>query len=250
MLVHMFGLMSSEIPAIRALCRARGVALIEDAAHAHGASVGGLNAGALGLAGCFSYYATKVLTTGEGGVVTTDDDDFAARVRQIRDHGRRDGAAVYDYPGNNYRLAEIAAILGCVQHRRLPEILSHRRRVAAIYREALDGAPHLTLIDPPPHAGHSYWRYALLLDHSVDRLAVQSMLLERERARVTWMYEPLCHQQPYYSARPEHAVQLPVAEGVVGRLINLPTHLGVDEAGARAIASTLRMVVGELAASG
>jgi dTDP-4-amino-4,6-dideoxygalactose transaminase len=64
------------------------------------------------------------------------------------------------------------------------------------------------------------------------------------------MYEPLCHQQPYYSARPEHAVQLPVAEGVVGRLINLPTHLGVDEAGARAIASTLRMVVGELAASG
>jgi len=246
MLVHMFGLMSSEIPAIRTLCRERGLALIEDAAHAHGATIDGMPAGSLGLAGCFSYYATKILTTGEGGIVTTNDEEFAERVRSIRDHGRKGDSPLFCYPGNNYRLPEIPAIIGRVQQRRLAEILGHRRRIAKVYREMLGGAPDIKIVDPAPHEGHAYWRYVVLLSNRVDRAAVQKMLLERARARVTWMYEPLCHQQPYYAERSQYAARLPVAESVVGRLINLPTHMGVDEDGARLIACTLCTVVGEL----
>jgi len=246
-LVHMFGLMSSEIPAIRALCKDRGLALIEDAAHAHGATFGQLSAGGLGLAGCFSYYATKVLTTGEGGVITTDDDAFAHRVRSIRDHGRQTGGAVFDYPGNNFRLPEIPALMGTIQHRRLPEILAHRRKIAAIYREALSNAPHMRLVDPAPHDGHSYWRYAILLDAGIDRDAVQKTLLADSGARVTWMYEPLSHQQPYYARQSQYNRSLPFAESVVGRLINLPTHTGVDEEGAKLIAHSLRQTTRALA---
>lgn len=244
-LVHMFGLMSSQISAIQELCRQRGLALFEDAAHAHGATFDGRPAGSLGLAGCFSYYATKVITTGEGGMITTDDDALAERLRCIRDHGRTAGTALFGYPGNNYRLAEIPAILGWIQHRRLGEIVEHRRRIAAIYRSALHDAPHLRIADPAGHDGHSYWRYAVLLDESVDRDTVQQRLLERVGARITWMYEPLCHQQPLYVGAGQPA--LPVAESVVGRLINLPTHSGVDDDGAARIAAELRAVAAELA---
>lgn len=241
-IVQMFGLMSAEIPAIQKFCAERGLALLEDAAHAHGATIGGQRAGALGIAACFSYYATKILTTGEGGVITTDDDDLAERVRTIREHGRITGSTLFGYPGNNYRLAEIPAIIGCVQHRRLPEILAHRRKIAAIYRDVLAGTPDLTLIDPRPHGGHSYWRYVALLDGTIDRNAVQAEMNDIG-ARVTWMYEPLCHQQPYYRDRAEYAKALPVAESVVGRLINLPTHTGVDEDGARLIAESLQHIL-------
>lgn len=245
-LVQMFGLMSNEIPAIQAFCKTHGLALIEDAAHAHGGTIDGQRAGALGAVGCFSYYATKVLTTGEGGLVTTNSDALAERIRSIRDHGRQGNSALFSYPGNNFRLSEIPAIIGCVQHRRLPEILAHRREIAGVYREALRGANHIQIIDPAPHDGHTYWRYAILLDAGVDRGAVQK-LMEEIGARVTWMYEPLCHQQPYYATRPEYRTNAPVAESVVGRLVNLPTHSGIDRDGAVLIAKTFRDIVGKLA---
>lgn len=246
-IVHMFGLMSSEIAAIQAYCSKEGLVLIEDAAHAHGASFGGRPAGSLGQIGCFSYYATKVLTTGEGGLITTSDDRLAEQVRRIRDHGRKSGGTVFDYAGNNFRLAEIPAAIGVVQQRRLAEIVAHRRRIAAIYRNTLHNAPYMRLVDPAPHDEHCYWRYAILLDEGIDRRAVQQVLLDQVNARVTWMYEPLCHQQPFYADQPRYAVTLPVAESVVGRLINLPTHSYIDEQGATDIARTLRNCVADLA---
>ncbi|WP_168192658.1 DegT/DnrJ/EryC1/StrS family aminotransferase [Undibacter mobilis] len=246
-IVHMFGLMSSEIAAIQDYCRKEGLVLIEDAAHAHGASFCGRPAGSLGQIGCFSYYATKVLTTGEGGVITTSDDRLAEQVRRIRDHGRQTGGSVFDYAGNNFRLAEIPAAIGVVQQRRLAEIVAHRRRIAAVYRNILHNAPYMYLVDPVPHDEHSYWRYAILLDKGIDRQTVQRVLLDQINARVTWMYEPLCHQQPLYAHQAENAVSLPVAESVVGRLINLPTHSYIDEQGATDIAHTLYDCVAGLA---
>lgn len=238
-LVHMFGLMSPDIPAIRDLCAARGLILIEDAAHAHGATLGGLRAGGLGAAGCFSYYATKVLTTGEGGIITTDDDDLAARLACLRNHGRAGDGQTVVIAGGNYRMGEIPALLGLHQQRRLADMLAHRRRIAAIYREMLAGTPRLALIDPEPRNGHAYWRYAALLDPDVDRDALQAAMAERYWARVTWMYEPLCHRQPVFAGHPDAAIRLPGADSVCGRLINLPTHPGVDEAAARRLAAGL-----------
>lgn len=238
-LVHMFGLMSPDIPALRAFCAERGLILVEDAAHAHGAvAADGTRAGGLGRAGCFSYYATKILTTGEGGVVTTDDAALARRIARLRDHGRWPGDPLITAAGGNYRLGEIPAILGVRQHRRLDEIIARRRRLAAVYAETLCGAPGLTAIDPAPRDGHVYWRYAALLADGLDRDGLRDHMAQVHRARVTWMYEPLCHEQPLLAAARRGPT--PGAESVRGRLINLPTHPAVSEADARRIAEGVR----------
>jgi perosamine synthetase len=242
-LVHMFGLMSPDLPALRALCRDRGLIVVEDAAHAHGGEIDGMKAGGIGALGCFSYYATKILTTGEGGVVTTDDDRLAARVAALRNHGRAPGEAEITSPGGNYRLGEIPALLGVAQQRRLPEFLAHRRRIAAIYRAAFTGARALTPIDPAPYDGHAYWRYAVLPAPGVDREALQRRMADDHGVRLTWMYEPLCHRQPLFAAA---ARPLPGAESVCGRLINLPTHPGVSETDAARVADGLRRLSEEI----
>jgi perosamine synthetase len=225
--VHMFGIMSRQLDEVRRICRDAGVFLIEDAAHAHGATYNGESAGSLGSAACFSYYATKILSVGEGGAVTTNDERLAASVESLRDHGRASTGDVFDRAGNNFRLPEIPALLGTFQHRRLQEIIAHRRAIAGVYRQVFATMPGVVrVIDPEPRDGHVYWRYPVLLERSVDRRRVQVRMADEARCRVTWMYEPLCHRQPYY-ARADAAGRFPVAEDTIARLLNFPTHPGV-----------------------
>jgi perosamine synthetase len=243
-LVHMFGIMAEQISEIQKFCNDHGLFLVEDAAHAHGASYKSIPAGSLGVAGCFSYYATKILTTGEGGVITTNNEELAAKIRSLRDHGRTASGSEFNLAGNNFRLAEIPALLGTFQQHRLPEILSHRRNIAKIYREAFNNHRLLKIIDPFPHEEHSYWRYTVLLDHRINRKKIQMLMQERANTRITWMYEPLCHQQPFYKGLGNFGNFL-VAMDVSSRLINLPTHLGIDPDGAELITKTLLGILGE-----
>lgn len=244
-LVHMFGIMAEQISEIQEFCNDHGLFLVEDAAHAHGAGYGSKLAGDLGIAGCFSYYATKILSTGEGGAITTNSEELAIKVRSLRDHGRMTAGSEFDRAGNNFRLAEIPALLGTFQHHRLAEILAHRRHIAKIYREAFYGHPLLKAVDPAPYDRHSYWRYTVLLDNRINREKVQILMQQRANTRITWMYEPLCHQQPYYMQRGSLG-NFPVAMDIGPRLINLPTHMGVDPEGAEMIAETLTGILDEM----
>lgn len=243
-LVHMFGIMGRQIGEIQSICRENGILLLEDAAHAHGGSYDGVAAGNLGAAACFSYYATKIISTGEGGAVTTSDANVASIVRSLRDHGRAAKGDVFDRAGNNFRLSEIPSILGIFQQRRLGEVLAHRRAIASVYREVLGDVRGLHVIDPEPRDGHVYWRYPLLLAPRINRLALQRRMAEEAHCRLTWMYEPLCHRQPYYAPGHE-GLSLPVAEDMIGRLVNLPTHVGVSLAAAGRIAESLSKMVVE-----
>jgi len=243
-LVHMFGLMAAQINDIKELCKKNNLFLIEDAAHAHGATYLGKPAGSLGVAGCFSYYATKVLTTGEGGAVTTDDYELALAVKSLRDHGRAVSGTEFDRAGNNFRMAEIPAILGVCQHKRLDEIVRHAREIASVYRNELKACELLSVIDPEPHGGHSYWRYPVLLDRHLNRNDIQKRMAKEFHTRITWMYEPLCHQQPYYASTYNNPDKFPVAIDVISRLINLPTHMGIDIDIARSISKGLLKIVG------
>lgn len=244
LLVHMFGVMSPEIPAIQAFCRERKILLIEDAAHAHGGSIGTQKAGALGAAGCFSYYATKVLTTGEGGLVTTSDERLYQQIKSLRDHGRAADGVTFDKVGNNFRLPEIACLLGIFQQKRLPEILAHRRLLATRYRAALSGSNALTLVDPAPYDGHAYWRYPVLLARGTDRQKVQAVMAAQHQTRITWMYEPLCHEQPVFKTLKMNAGQFPVASDIMQRLINLPAHMGIQPDDVPTIAQSLIATLG------
>lgn len=236
MSVHMFGLIPPSVLRIEGICRDNGLFLLEDAAHAHGASLNGRMAGQIGDAGCFSFYATKIVTTGEGGMVTTSREDIFQKIVSLRDHGRQFRGTLYDLPGNNFRLSEIQAVLGWHQMASLEKILSHRRRIATIYRQGLDGIASIESL--PDHQGsdHAYWRYPAYLAPGIDRAQFQRAMQERHGVRVTWMYEPLCHLQPASRTLGDFTPpRLPVAEECIRRLINLPTHMAVSEDDARRV---------------
>ena len=172
--VHMFGIMTDEILKIKKYLKKKSIYLIEDAAHAHGASINKkYYAGNIGDLGCFSFYATKILTTGEGGIITTNNTNLAKKIFSIRNHGKHLKENKIINIGNNFRLPEISALMGTYQYKRLGQFIKHRRKIASIYRKELSVMKHLRLIDPSPHLGHSYWRYPIILNKNIDRKKFQ-----------------------------------------------------------------------------
>src|SRR5205814_1065807 len=126
-LVHIGGLVTPDIDAIQALCRARGLWVVEDAAHAQGSSHGGRQAGSFGTAASFSFYPTKVMTSGEGGMIVTDDDRIAEEARIYRDQGKAGFLTNFHTRlGNNWRMSEVHAVIGLSQLARLDEFIAHR----------------------------------------------------------------------------------------------------------------------------
>lgn len=229
--VHMFGILSPELSALKAFCADRGIAFIEDAAHAHGAVYRGVQVGALGNAAAFSFYPTKIMTTGEGGMITTDRGDIAQKVRQLRNYGKQIGGAVFEMVGANFRLAEIPAILGYHQLLHLEENIERRNTVAKKYTEALRAVDGIELLELDKESRHSFWRFPLYVDKTIDRTKLQTMMAEQHGVRVTWMYEPLCHLQPALKDRYGYQIgDFLQAEECMRRLVCLPTHLGLSDA--------------------
>lgn len=225
--VHMFGLIPPSILEIKKLCSKRGLFLLEDAAHAHGASINGNMAGSIGDVGCFSFFATKVVTTGEGGAITTNKKNIFEKVKSLHNHGRSTDGILFDRVGNNFRIPEISCILGNYQLKRLNEILNHRRKIAKIYFEGLSKINAITPLSRFDDSSHSYWRFAAHLSDNVDRNKFQTLMMENHKIRITWMYEPLCHLQPIF--KNDKKILLPNSEKSISQLINLPTHLNVSE---------------------
>lgn len=132
-LVHIGGHIAFESEAIAAACRAAGVFLLEDCAHAHGADWNGKRPGTFGDAGVYSFYATKTVSTGEGGVLVSDDEQLIAYARAFRDYGKPD----YDVPGVNFRMSEFTAAMGLIQTERMPEIVAWKNAAARDHLDAL-----------------------------------------------------------------------------------------------------------------
>jgi dTDP-4-amino-4,6-dideoxygalactose transaminase len=150
-LVHIGGHLAFDIERIAALCRSEGVFLIEDCAHAHGASLDGARAGTFGDAGVYSFYATKTISTGEGGMLVTRDPELAAFARGFRNYGKPGHAAF----GLNFRLSEFTAAIGIVQTERLPEIVAAKNRIA---RDVLDHE-HPSRLELPSGMVSGYYKY-------------------------------------------------------------------------------------------
>jgi perosamine synthetase len=193
--VHIGGYVSPEFGAIVELCRARSLRLFEDAAHAHGSTYGGHPAGSLGDAAAFSFYPTKVITTGEGGAITTNDAELAALCRVYRDQGKDATGDLHVVAGSSWRMPEISAALGRVQLRRLPATLAHLRAAVATYNETLSQHPGLTVIDHDPAtlSGHKYVLLATDQPHR-DRITDQAGAAGVQLAR--GVYTGPLHRQP------------------------------------------------------
>ncbi|MBC5800363.1 MAG: DegT/DnrJ/EryC1/StrS family aminotransferase [Candidatus Eremiobacteraeota bacterium] len=244
-LVDLFGL-PFEPNGVAAL-DARGVRVLEDACQAIGASRNGRMAGSLGAAGSFSFYATKNIMTGEGGMLVTDDAATAVRARRFRHHGQ---GAQYEYLslGYNYRMTDITAAIGRVQLARLETLTAARRANAAFYDAALGDLEGVAVPFVPTGVEHAYHQYSLLIDpgrtgNGADRDAVRAALAERGVASGVYYPKPL-HLHPLFAAYGYGPGDFPVAERIAGQILALPIGPHLDRAQLEWTVRSVRAAVG------
>jgi perosamine synthetase len=225
LVVQMAGLIQSDVLALRELCRIKRIFLAEDAAHAPGARLGSTGAGAFGSFGCFSFYPTKLMTTGEGGMLTTDDDAINTLARSYRNHGANPNGPDYVRVSVNLRMPEIAAALGIVQLAHLDEAIQKRMHLAVLYARRLRGVPGIAFAPTPDARAHVFWNYIVVLAEGVDRAAVHRRLADRG-VPSAWPYDPPCHLQPVFkSVLGTKEGDLPQSEAALRRHLALPMHV-------------------------
>jgi len=222
--VHVFGLVA-DMPAIQRVADRFGLGVLEDACEALGARLEGRMAGAWSRAAAFGFYPNKQMTTGEGGMIVTDEDDLAVLFRSLRNQGRseRAGWLEHDRLGYNYRMSEMTAALGRAQLARLPEMIERRRTVARVYAELLGDVSEVTPLGPPEDERRSWFVYVVRLAEGVDRDNAVSELARRGiQSRA---YFPPIHLMPAYRERFGYAPgDFPVTEAVSRTTIALPFH--------------------------
>lgn len=226
--VHLYG-HPARMDALKEIARAYDLFLLEDAAEAHGATYEGQTVGSLGDAAVFSFYANKIITTGEGGMVVTDNDALAERVRRLRGQGL-DPARRYWFPiiGYNYRMMNLAAAIGLAQLEKIDEQLKLRAQIAALYQENLRGIDGLTWQHEQSWARHIYWMFNVVLepDNWGERDEVMAKL-EEKGIETRPVFYPMHVLPPYLNAA--RAEKFPVADRLAGNGISLPTWGGLKD---------------------
>ena len=236
--VHFGGFISPELPAFVQKMQESGRFVIEDAAHAPGAELNGKRAGSLADAGCFSFYPTKIMTTGEGGMLVTDREDIAKSARSLQNRGRdmESPSESYVRPGRNNRFTEIAAAMGLSQLRSLPEFLSQRRRIAAIYDELLLASELFVPLIANDKSAPAYWRYVSTPSAKINRELLRERLAA-DGITIDWAYDPPLHLQPVF--REMFDIKpglLPKSEAILSRHICLPVHAQMRDIDAQFVA--------------
>jgi dTDP-4-amino-4,6-dideoxygalactose transaminase len=225
--VHLAGLPCPDSEKIKLFCEEKGLFMIEDAAHAHGALLNNRKTGSIGDAGCFSFYPTKDMTTCTGGMITTDNSKLADYAVSLRHHGVGN-SAVGDLKfivnlGSDWLMDEISAMLGIYQLGALEANISQRNETAGKYRKALANIKEVKLFEVPGNIRHSYYKYPILLSFSIDKTRVIEKMKRTFGIAIGSAYDPPCHLQPIYQELfGFRRGMFPVAEDILGRTICLP----------------------------
>ncbi|HEY8340288.1 MAG TPA: DegT/DnrJ/EryC1/StrS family aminotransferase [Egibacteraceae bacterium] len=212
--------------------RARfGIRLVEDAAEALGATyragpLAGRWVGTVGDVGCFSFNGNKIITTGGGGMIVTDDADTAARARHLTTQAKTPGVGyVHDEVGYNYRLTNVAAALGVAQLEQLPAFIAAKRRIAARYRQALEGVV-ASAVPAAPWAAPSHWLASVLLRDDAPPLTAVLQRLAAEGVQARPLWPPLHQQAPYRDAARLGGA---VGDDLYARGLSLPSSVGLTD---------------------
>lgn len=223
--VHLYG-HPADMISINAIAQKYNLLVIEDAAEAHGASIGGKRVGSWGNCATFSFYGNKNITTGEGGMVTTDDDDFAAICRYLRDHAMsKEKRYWHTAMGFNYRMTNIQAALGCAQLDRVEELMEKRVKIFKTYENELSGLKKIMLNRTSSWAQNAYWLVCLELDGYSEVERDVFMLKLKEKMVDSRPYFYPMSMMPYFNGNPE----TPVTFEMYKKGINLPSYIDLTE---------------------
>jgi perosamine synthetase len=229
----------ADLRAIAEIADRRGLSLIEDAAQAHGAAIGERRSGSWG-AGCFSFYPTKNMTTGEGGMITTDDAALAERVHLLREHGMK-VRYHHDTLGYNFRMTDIAASIGLAQLAKLPGYNARRREIAARYDSELRGVTTPAVRPGVTHVYHQYTIRVARRDDFVERL--------RQHGVGTGVYYPIpVHRQKPFVELGYGDESYPVSERLCDEVLSIPVHPSLTDAEVDGVIGAVNAVAAELGA--
>ncbi len=242
--VHLYG-QSADMSALGELADRHGLAVVEDAAQAHGATFDGQGVGTFGL-GCFSFYATKNLTTAEGGMITTDDGAVADRLRVLRNQGMR-ARYQYEMVGHNYRMTDLQASLALPQLAVYRQQVEQRRRNAERLAMGLEDMAGLTLPRELPGRGHVWHQFTLLIDENarIDRDELSARLADAGVGSGIY-YPRTAYDYDCYREHPRVVIEeTPVASSVAERCLSIPVHANLTSDDVDAVVSAVRTAMGQ-----
>lgn len=230
--VHLYG-HAADMGAIMEIAEDHGLLVIEDACQAHGATYKGKKVGSFGT-GAFSFYPTKNMTTSEGGILTTDDPDIAARSRMLRAHGSKQ-RYLHEMIGYNFRMTDISAAIGIVQMGRLPEFTEKRRQNARKLSSGLKDTKNIILPVEKEDCSHVYHQYTI---RTPRRDSLRDTL--QEKGIGTGTYYPLCiHQQPLYKEM-GYKGSFPNSEKASREVLSIPVHPGLSDADVNTVIAAIK----------
>jgi len=200
MVVHIGGIITKDIFKIKKLCKNKKIFLIEDAAQAHGSSLKKKKAGSFGVAAGFSFFSTKVMTTGEGGMVTTNSLEMVKKMKSMREFGKIKKGIYTNYHtsiGYNWRFGEINSLMGLMQLKSIKKFINGRKKIARIYDTELSDLKNIEIIKPSNSKEHNYFKYIILLKNK-KREIVHKYLEKNSISPGGYVYEIPLHKQPIF----------------------------------------------------
>lgn len=234
---------------IRRIARNHGLAIVEDAAEAIGSEYNGRRSGTFGAAGAFSFHGTKTLTTGEGGMLVTDDDRVNESCLVMRDHGRRPGDKMFRniQVGYKYKMSNLQAALGLAQLERIDELLDKKLRLFSWYKAELEGLDGVTLNSEGRHDKNTYWMITVVLDKSLGLRKERLMALLWEAARIDCrpFFDPLSSLPAYRDSKQAgiSAKRNRVAYSISPFGVNLPSALSLTKGQVHTVCGALRRII-------
>lgn len=226
--VHILG-HPVDIDPIMAVARKFGLKVIEDATEGLGAAYKGRSLGCLGDIACFSFNGNKIITTGGGGMIVTDNEEWARKAKYLTTQAKDDSVEyVHGELGYNYRLTNLLAAVGCAQMEQLPSYVAAKRRIAARYTNQLKGLPGITHMMIAPWAASTFWMYTILINEQIFGMDSRRLMrtLEAQKIQCRPLWQPI-HQSPAHAASSVEV--MPVAEQLAREALSLPCSVGLTE---------------------